>query len=92
MERNTPKKNIMPKSKLYVSLDYVHWKNDKGQDHREDRPAVEHSNGFKAWYLNGKRHREDGPAIEFAEGAKHWYLNGVRYTEEDYNAKIKTLR
>jgi len=31
--------------------------------HREDGPAIEHSDGCKWWYLNGKRHREDGPAV-----------------------------
>ena len=44
--------------------------------HREDGPAVEHANGRKDWYLNGKLHREDGPAIEYTNGTKEWYLNG----------------
>ena len=36
--------------------------------HREDGPAVIHSNGIKEWYLNGKQHREDGPALEYPDG------------------------
>jgi hypothetical protein len=57
--------------------------------HREDGPAVEYADGYKAWYINGARHREDGPAFEGAspliEGAadyKVWYING-KYHRED---------
>ena len=82
----------MSKSKLYVKLNYVIWKNSKGQDHRVDGPAVVYSNGDTYWHLNDQEHREDGPAIEFAGGTKYWYLNGEEYSEEEYNAKIKTLR
>ena len=71
----------MPKSKLYVSLDSVIWKNDKVQIHREDGPACEYSDGSKLWYLNGQRHREDGPAWENANGTKLWFLNGLRHRE-----------
>jgi hypothetical protein len=64
-----------------------------GKLHREDRPAVEHATGSKAWwlnewangskfwYLNGKFHREDGPAIEWNDGTKSWYLNGRLHRE-----------
>ena len=50
--------------------------------HREDGPAVEHTNGTKDWYLNGKLHREDGPAIERASGHKEWYINGELHRED----------
>ena len=56
--------------------------------HRDEGPAVEWVNGYKAWYLNGKRHREDGPAIEFAKGYKEWWLNGEQLTEEEFNARM----
>jgi hypothetical protein len=52
--------------------------------HREDGPAVEGYDGYKAWYINGKRHREDGPAVEGADGSKYWYLNGVKFTEQEF--------
>jgi hypothetical protein len=45
--------------------------------HRIDGPAIEYSNGSKAWYQNGKRHRIEGPAIEFNNGYKAWYQNGL---------------
>ena len=60
--------------------------------HREDGPAIDHSNGTTYWYLNGQRHRENGPACEKANGYKRYYLKDVEFSEEEYNAKIKTLR
>ena len=50
--------------------------------HREDGAAVECSNGYKEWWLNGSLHREDGPAFEYADGYKAWYLNGKRHRED----------
>ena len=82
MTDHTLRKNIMQKSKLYVKLEYAIWKNDKGQDHRVDGPAVEHSDGTKSWYLNGERHREDGPAWENVYGTAYWLLNGERHRED----------
>ena len=38
------------------------WRNDRYELHREDGPAVEHINGDKAWFINGKRHRDDNAA------------------------------
>ena len=55
--------------------------------HREDGPAVEGYNGYKAWYINGKRHREDGPAVEWSNGIKEWYLNGVKFREQEFILK-----
>jgi hypothetical protein len=43
--------------------------------HREDGPAQEGYNEYKAWYINGKLSRLDGPAIEWADGSKTWYVN-----------------
>lgn len=55
--------------------------------HREDDPAIEWSNGDKAWFINGKRHREDGPAIEYRDGRKSWYLNYEKLTEQEFNLR-----
>jgi hypothetical protein len=51
--------------------------------HREDGPAVEGYDGYKAWWLNGKRHREDGPAVEWNDG-RSWYLNGECLSEQEF--------
>jgi len=59
--------------------------------HREDGPAIDHTDGYKAWCLNGKSHREDGPVIENIDGYKEWWLNGRRYSEEKYY-KIVNLK
>ena len=50
--------------------------------HREDGPAIEWSDGFKAWYINGECHRVNGPAIELANGDRYWYINGKRLSPE----------
>jgi hypothetical protein len=47
-----------------------------------DRPenytgCVEHQDGTKTWYKEGKLHRESGPAIEYADGDKLWYCEDV---------------
>ena len=59
--------------------------------HREDGPAIEWANGYKAWYLNGELHREDGPAAEWADGSKAWYLNDKFLTEEEFNARMNPV-
>jgi hypothetical protein len=43
--------------KVYDSGSKSWWLND--ELHREDGPAVEDANGYKAWYLNGKRVTEE---------------------------------
>ena len=59
--------------------------------HREDGPAIEFANGYKAWYLNDNLHREDGPAYEGANGDKSWYLNGEYLLEEEFNARMNPV-
>jgi hypothetical protein len=51
--------------------------------HREDGPAVEWSNGDKAWYLNGNYHRADGPAVVFTN-YQSWWLNGRSYFHDEW--------
>jgi hypothetical protein len=61
------------------------WKNKEGQLHRRnDKPAVEYSDGTKHWYINGKIHREnDKPAVEHSDGKKAWYING-KFIKQNY--------
>jgi hypothetical protein len=58
------------------------WKNSEGKLHREDGPAIEHSDGSRSWYINGKFHREDGPAVERADGSLEWWSNGKLHRED----------
>ena len=68
-------------SKFYNVFKDKYWKNDKGQWHREDGPAIERADGIKLWYINGQCHRLEGPAIEVASGSKSWYINGLLYDD-----------
>jgi len=64
------------------------WFNRLGQEHREDGPAVEYSDGSKAWLINGKLHRLDGPAIEYANGAVEYWFKGEQLTKEQLETKV----
>jgi len=55
----------------------VEHRNEAGQLHRLDGPAIEAADGTKEWFQNGLRHRLDGPAFEGANGTKGWYQNGI---------------
>jgi hypothetical protein len=59
----------------------VTYRNKKKQLHREDGPAVVHSNGTTEWYLNGLPHREDGPAL-FYFGNTSWFIKGELHRED----------
>jgi hypothetical protein len=61
---------------------YYHKDKEMTIFHREDGPALEYTDGTKAWYLNGKLHREDGPALDHTSGSKFWYLNGKLHRED----------
>jgi len=63
-------------------LGTVRYFNENNKLHREDGPAVEHTNGRKSWRKNGKLHREDGPAMEYANGDKYWFKDGKRHRED----------
>ena len=62
--------------KVKVYEDRTVWFNMEGQRHRIDGPAIEGSDGYKAWWIEGQRHREDGPAVEWSDGHKEWWVNG----------------
>ena len=78
------------------------YKNESGQLHRTDGPAVEWNNGDKWWFINGELHREDGPAIEYSSdfshshevstGDKSWYLNDIQYGEEEFHQEVIKLK
>ena len=80
------------KFKIDGSLQYKIWRNEFGQYHREDGPAVEYTNGTKYWYKNGQRHRENGPIIVWKNGNHEYYLNDKEYSKEEYWEEIKKMR
>jgi len=81
------------KSTLSINRDGTkYWKTLNGSLHMEDGPAIEWSNGDKAWYINDKLHRENGPAIEIIDGRKYWYLSGIEYTEKEYKYRMRSRK
>ena len=60
----------------------VEYKNDAGETHKTDGPAIVYSDGTQLYYLNGLLHREDGPAVITARGAKMYYINGSLHRED----------
>jgi hypothetical protein len=54
----------------------IEHRNEKGELHRTDGPAVVCEDGYQVWYLNGKRHRVDGPAVEDTDGSREWWVDG----------------
>jgi hypothetical protein len=40
--------------------------------------AVDHGDGMKEWYVNGKLHRSDGPAVMW-HSYTAWYINGEKH-------------
>jgi hypothetical protein len=80
------------KSIIKEFSDRIEYRNEQGQRHREDGPAIEWNDGSKYWFINGKYHREDGPAIEYPNGNKEWWINGLRYLEDDYCQEIAKFK
>lgn len=57
--------------------DKIEYRNEAGQLHREDGPAVQFFSGGAHWYINGVRHRDDGPSVTYPDGYKAWHKNGL---------------
>ena len=55
------------------------YRNEKGKLHRTDGPAIEWSDGYKEYWVDGKRHRTDGPAVEGSDGYKEYWVDGKRH-------------
>ena len=80
------------KYRIEVDISGTRWYyNSAGQLHRDDGPAVEHSDGTMLWYQNGLRHRTDGAAVEWPSGNKVWYINGEQLSEDEFNQRAKLL-
>lgn len=73
----------MKKYKVTVDKEgTTRWYNEDNKIHRKDGPAVEYSDGSKAWYINDKLHREKGPAVEHSNGYKAWCINDKHHRED----------
>ena len=84
MKNRLPTKKVDNEGNIEYVLD--------GYTHREDGPAVEYVDGYRAWYILGKLHREDGPAREFGGGYMEWWLHGEKYpfsSQEEFERFLK---
>lgn len=63
-----------------INIDPILYKNEKGELHREDGPAVIHYNGDTCWYYNGNLHNDNGPAIVHSNVYKGYYHHGTQYS------------
>jgi hypothetical protein len=77
--------DVLPTS---VGLVVVHpdgsllWRDRSWGLHRGDGPAVQRSDGLRAWWRHGAPHRADGPAVEHPGGDREWWVDGVRHRED----------
>ena len=58
------------------------YKNENGEYHRLDGPAVIDPDGTQCWYQYGRKHRLDGPAYVGQGGFVRWYINHKEITIE----------
>lgn len=52
-------------------------RNEKGQFDRKDGPAIEWTDGYRAYYRDGKLDRIGGPAVIWPDGSECWYRNNL---------------
>ena len=56
------------------------WKNENGEKHRVNGPAVLDERGNEYWYRNGDRHRDDDlPAIVIPDRRLEWFFSGKQH-------------
>ena len=57
-----------------------YYKDDKL--HREDGPAVVHTDGNFSYWIDDKKHREDGPAVIYSNGDIEYRIEGKLHRED----------
>lgn len=63
------------------------YRNELGELHREDGPAIESEKG-KSWFKNNKRHNANGPAVINEWGHQEYWLEGVHYDNRETWIKV----
>jgi len=53
----------------------IYYYNENYRLHRLNGPAVEHIDGYKEYWVDGKRHRLDGPAIIYPNGTEEYWVD-----------------
>ncbi len=57
-------------------------RDDDGQLHRDDGPAIIRPDGAQFWYQHGELHRDDGPAWTWSDGSQYWYRHGNLHRDD----------
>ena len=62
----------------------MEYRNEQGQLHREDGPAITWEDGTQEWYINGELHRTDGPARVwgYSPYIQEWYWHNELHRED----------
>lgn len=66
------------------------WKNQKGELHREDGPAIEYPDGDWIWAFNNRDHRICGPS-RWIDGDYGWWVGGKKITDLVRECLVKAL-
>ncbi len=68
------------------------WHNKEGKFHRLNGSAVEHIDGYKAYWINGKLHNLEGPAIIYPNGEVEYCIEDIFYTKESWKKEVQRIK
>ena len=69
----------------------IRYYNSLGQLHRLYGPAIEYSDGYRAWYQDDKLHRLDGPAVDFGSNVYRWYIDGKELIKAEWQQVVASM-
>lgn len=67
--------------KVTFENDAIIQRDDDGQLHSEDGPAIERPDGSMSYWRHGVLHRGNGPAVITPTGARMWLVDGLLHRE-----------
>lgn len=71
--KSTPN-SLSPVSKCMIYKNRKEWYKN-GKLHRDNKPAIEYTNGCKKWYKNGILYKEYGPYMIYDKFKKKWFID-----------------
>ncbi len=60
----------------------IKYRDEDGELHRDDGPAIIYADGTQEWYQHGRKHREGGPSVIWPSGTQMWHQHGELYRED----------
>ena len=72
-----------------IENNHIVYRNDKGQYHNINAPALIWNDGSEWYYENGQLHNLHGPAIVDKFGNKGYFINGMEFSERNYYGRIR---